>query len=1209
MPIASKNINAEKIQGNLNITSVSASVFTGSFIGDGAGLYNLPTGSLLTTASFNAYTGSSASQFAGTASFAYSSSDAITASYYAETDPIFTAVSGTFTTTASFGAFTASYYVDSASIVTEFAGLAEADEQTIELDTINNVIRLKETVAAPLSGIRTFEGNVIITGSLGLTGSMQQQGTFYADQIDVSTGGIQQMTGSYLATFSSSGLLTYDTYQNVANELNQYIAFDTGSLLTTASFESFTGSIQPQVDALIAATSSYVQNSVTASMLAPYVLTSQTASMTVLSSSHAETASYAPSYLPLSGGTVTGNVTLNGDVTVNGTASIAYLHVTYESASVIYSSGSNQLGDATNDTQTLIGRTIVSGSLEVTGSANLPSITGSLFGTASYAISASHAESSSYATTSSYALNALSSSYTSFATSASFAATSTNTSDILIYVKNVTGASIPKGKVVRISGATGDNALISTASWESDAMSANTLGILNETIADQAWGYAMTEGKLLGIDTNNFTAGQLLFLGPTGSIIGYQPVPPKHAVRLGQALRIQQNNGSMYVRIDNGYELDELHNVLIVSGSDGDLLVASGSNDNGKKLYINSKQLTGSYAVTGSLTATSFTGSLRGTASYAAVADSVDDLNQAVYISGSLTVVGSATFYGTASFIDITASNLYVSESWISVNVFEPVERFGGLKVYDSGSSTATASFAWDSLHNHFVYQNVSGSSYSGGMFLSGPRNTGSLGDEPTLTFGFVPRSDGGDHLENSQIYSSGSTHIVTGSLQVTAGVTASLAGTASWANNSITASYVSGSIVSPGSNTQVLYNNAGTVAGASNFVFSGSRVGIGTSTPTGSVQLDVSGSARFTTAITVGQLGINGQINMVRASTGEAVGGMRTISSAVEVGGTSAFYDKITFGNGYGLIFSTFNGSSSSERMRITGGAGNNGNILIGTTSETGHRFVVSGSSNSGSVNLDNTLYVSGSRVGIGFSTPTVPLDVSGSARIISNLGGSGTSFSVFYGSIGNERFRVQENGIARFSNWYTFDNNTGLGILGATSVTDAISITALNIYNTANVTRNLLRVANNITLSSGTTTDIRMLTIDPTINITGGTSTIRGLYYNPTLTSVTGVTHRAIETVTGDVVFGSTSGNVSIGKTGSNARLDVSGSVIITGSLTVTSGITGSLFGTASWAQNAVTASYVQTAQTASYVLNAVSASYASFAVTASYIDGGFY
>jgi hypothetical protein len=41
MPIATKNINAEKIQGNLDITSVTSS-FTGSYVGDGAGLYNIP---------------------------------------------------------------------------------------------------------------------------------------------------------------------------------------------------------------------------------------------------------------------------------------------------------------------------------------------------------------------------------------------------------------------------------------------------------------------------------------------------------------------------------------------------------------------------------------------------------------------------------------------------------------------------------------------------------------------------------------------------------------------------------------------------------------------------------------------------------------------------------------------------------------------------------------------------------------------------------------------------------------------------------------------------------------------------------------------------------------------------------------------------------------------------------------------------------------
>ena len=75
---------------------------------------------------------------------------------------------------------------------------------------------------------------------------------------------------------------------------------------------------------------------------------------------------------------------------------------------------------------------------------------------------------------------------------------------------------------------------------------------------------------------------------------------------------------------------------------------------------------------------------------------------------------------------------------------------------------------------------------------------------------------------------------------------------------------------------------------------------------------------------------------------------------------------------------------------------------------------------------------------------------------------------------------------------------------------------------------------------------------------------------------------------------------GIVSSKWTGSNP-ISRQSDVEITGSLRVQGSITGSLFGTASWANNAVTASYVQTAQTASYVLQAVSASYAT---TASYV-----
>lgn len=121
-------------------------------------------------------------------------------------------------------------------------------------------------------------------------------------------------------------------------------------------------------------------NSILTASLNGNATTATTASYVLqsVSSSFASTASYI--------NTLNQDLTLNGNLTLNGTASISYLNVTYESASIIYSSGSNQFGDTTNDIQTLIGTVIVSGSQQITGSLNVTQgITGSLQGTASFA--------------------------------------------------------------------------------------------------------------------------------------------------------------------------------------------------------------------------------------------------------------------------------------------------------------------------------------------------------------------------------------------------------------------------------------------------------------------------------------------------------------------------------------------------------------------------------------------------------------------------------------------------------------------------------------------------------------------------------------------------------------------------------------------------------------------------------------------------------
>ena len=82
----------------------------------------------------------------------------------------------------------------------------------------------------------------------------------------------------------------------------------------------------------------------------------------------------------------TNNISASGNISasnlwIENTIHAYKLDVTIESSSIIFTSGSNILGDEANvDTQTLIGRVIVSGSLEVTGSTSIignTTITGS----------------------------------------------------------------------------------------------------------------------------------------------------------------------------------------------------------------------------------------------------------------------------------------------------------------------------------------------------------------------------------------------------------------------------------------------------------------------------------------------------------------------------------------------------------------------------------------------------------------------------------------------------------------------------------------------------------------------------------------------------------------------------------------------------------------------------------------------------------------
>jgi hypothetical protein len=145
-----------------------------------------------------------------------------------------------------------------------------------------------------------------------------------------------------------------------------------------------------------------------------------------------------------------------------------------------------------------------------------------------------------------------------------------------LYAKNDESFILNKGQPVYIGGANGANPLIKMASNTGEFSSSKTIGLLAQTLNPNDLGYVITEGALEGFDTSAGAAGDPMWLGPTGQILygtGSKPYGLNNLVYLGVVLRSQSVNGKVYVQIQNGFEVEELHNVYAVNPSDKDTLL------------------------------------------------------------------------------------------------------------------------------------------------------------------------------------------------------------------------------------------------------------------------------------------------------------------------------------------------------------------------------------------------------------------------------------------------------------------------------------------------------------------------------------------------------------------------------------------------------------------------------------------------------------
>jgi hypothetical protein len=188
------------------------------------------------------------------------------------------------------------------------------------------------SVSASISPNNGLQINTNITAT-SFSGSFSGSG---ADLFDIPASGIVGLNLSQISSGSVSASISPDNGLQV--NTNVTATSFTGSLLGTSSYalnglsSSFasTASFAPNytlTSTFNNFTGSYNTGSFTGSFIGSLQGTSSwaTNSSQAISSSFASTASFAPNYLPLTGGTISGSLTITNNLTVIGSASIQYI--------------------------------------------------------------------------------------------------------------------------------------------------------------------------------------------------------------------------------------------------------------------------------------------------------------------------------------------------------------------------------------------------------------------------------------------------------------------------------------------------------------------------------------------------------------------------------------------------------------------------------------------------------------------------------------------------------------------------------------------------------------------------------------------------------------------------------------------------------------------------------------------------------------------
>jgi hypothetical protein len=507
-------------------------------------------------------------------------------------------------------------------------------------------------------------------------------------------------------------------------------------------------------------------------------------------------------------------------------------------------------------------------------------------------------------------------------------------------VRNNTGTTITNGTAVRLAGSQGDVPTVVRAQSIQKSGSVNVdnqiLGVATHDIEDSSFGYITTQGLVRGLNTNAFNDGDTLFVGTgsAGVLQNTAPRAPFEIIPVGVCVKASPGgSGIIYVAVQEPIDFSDLSSVL-VSGSYhyGDLWTYVPSGSFG--VWTHTNRLSGSYSVTGSWSATSFTGSLQGTSSWA---------SNAITASYVLNAV-SSSFASTASFVQNAQTASYVlnavSSSFATSASFAstvPASGVIGLNL----SQIATASFTASVSPTQFTVTSASITEFTvtgtgvtiGNAITDNHRVTGSLNMSGSTTIVGNTRITGSLNVnaENTSIsfYNTAGTQFI-GSIGRNS--SAGLGIQADLADLRLSVGGSAGNIVLDSTSRPAslirLVSTSGTVVSSSFTVFTGSAV-----------EFQVTN-----TGVTIG----NAITDTHRVTGSFNISGSANINGNTQITGSLAVTQNIT---GSRMFLSSSNGTISGSTLTVYGSGstlpvftvqGSQGELFSITDSLSGSLFSV---------------------------------------------------------------------------------------------------------------------------------------------------------------------------------------------------------------------------------------------------------------------------